>query len=50
MDTALEMTAGSPTIELLPESGTETTSPPTLGNARLPSLYSLRKVDSVEHP
>jgi len=50
MDTTPEMHAGPPTTELLPESGTETTTPPTLDDARLSSLHSLEKVDTAEHP
>ena len=49
VDIALEMPAGSPTTELLPESGTETTTPLTVGDARLSSLPSLKRVNTAEH-
>ena len=50
VDTALEVPAGPFTAELLPKSGIETTMPPTVDDARLPSLYSLEKEDTAEHP
>ena len=40
---------GPPTTELLSESGTETTTPPTVNNARLLSQPSLETVDTTEH-
>ena len=48
-DTILKMSMGPPITELLPESGIETTSPPTMGDVRLPSLPSLKRVDTTEH-
>jgi len=39
---------GPPITELLPESGTETTTPPTMGDARLSSPPSLKRVDTTE--
>ena len=41
---------GPPTTELLPERGSETTSPLTVDDARLSSLHSLKRVDTAEHP
>jgi len=39
-DTASEMPVRPPTTELLPESGTEKTAPPTVDETRLPSPQS----------
>jgi len=39
---------GPPITELLPESGTETTASPTVGDAQLSALRSLERVDTVE--
>ena len=49
MDTTKEM-LGPPTTELIPESGTEITEPPTMDDAKLPSPHSLERVDTAEHP
>ena len=48
--TTLEMPVGPPITELLPKSGTETTTPLIMDDARLPSPNNLERVDTTEHP
>ena len=50
VDIVSEMPAGPLTTKSLPDWGTETTVPPTVDDARLPSPYSLERIGNSEHP